>query len=57
MFPRGKLLPPREFDSPDRTASAFFYFAQRNIPHWIKKIGQFDELERTVNDPKACLSY
>jgi len=52
MFPRGKILPAREFEGPDRTASAFFYFAQRNIPHWIKKIAQYEEIEPTLNAEK-----
>ncbi len=50
------MLPSREFDGPDRTASAFFYFAQRNIPHWIKKIGQYEDIERTLNAEKVCTS-
>ncbi|KLO09566.1 hypothetical protein SCHPADRAFT_907668 [Schizopora paradoxa] len=52
MFPRGKQLPPKDFEGPDRTASAFFYFAQRNIPHWSKKIHQFEDIEGNVNAEK-----
>ena len=41
-------MKPVEFNGPERTASAFFYFASRAVPNKIKKIHHFEEIERTI---------
>ena len=36
LFPRGKLEKPIPFEHEERSASAFYYWASRNIPHGVK---------------------
>ncbi|THH12077.1 hypothetical protein EW145_g241 [Phellinidium pouzarii] len=55
LFPRGRSMPPVEFEGSERTASAFFYFAKRGIPSKIQKIHQFEDFEREINDKNVCL--
>jgi protein disulfide-isomerase A6 len=50
LFPRGKEQAPILFEHPDRTASAFFYFAKRRVPHKNKKLYHLEEIEPWVND-------
>jgi protein disulfide-isomerase A6 len=47
-------MKPVEFNGPERSASAFFYFATRAVPNKIKKIHQFDDIEKTMK--QVCLS-
>ncbi|OCB86332.1 hypothetical protein A7U60_g6646 [Sanghuangporus baumii] len=51
LFPRGKQMKSVEFDGPQRSASEFYYFAQRGIPGKFKKIHQFEEMDQ-INDKK-----
>ncbi|KAH8110774.1 hypothetical protein DFH11DRAFT_1466411, partial [Phellopilus nigrolimitatus] len=53
LFPRGKDMAPIEFNGPERTASAFFYWAKGGIPKLIKKIGVSVDLNAIVNDDKV----
>ncbi|KAI0831892.1 hypothetical protein BC628DRAFT_1311267 [Trametes gibbosa] len=59
LFPRGKDMKPIDFDYPTRTASAFYYWASRNIPHNVKKLYHLEELPPWVNSnidkPRALL--
>ncbi|KAJ4474937.1 hypothetical protein J3R30DRAFT_3505018 [Lentinula aciculospora] len=61
LYPRGKQLNPLTYDSGDRTASSFFYWASRRVPNHIKKIGQLDDIQQWVQEsaerglPRALL--
>ncbi|KAI8996492.1 hypothetical protein BD414DRAFT_478207 [Trametes punicea] len=59
LFPRGKDMKPLDFDYPTRTASAFYYWASRNIPHNVKKIYHLEDLpawvESNIDKPRALL--
>lgn len=55
IFPRGKEQSPILFEHPDRSASAFYYFATRRVPHKNKKLSTVEEIEPWVND--VCPSY
>ncbi|KAI9510011.1 hypothetical protein F5148DRAFT_1182614 [Russula earlei] len=50
LFPRGKEQTPILFEHPDRTASAFFYFATRRVPHKNLKLRTVTEIKPWVND-------
>jgi len=50
LFPRGKEQAPILFEHPDRSASAFFYFATRRVPHKNKKLYTVEEIGPWVND-------
>ncbi|KAH9066919.1 hypothetical protein EDB87DRAFT_1588962 [Lactarius vividus] len=50
LFPRGKEQKPILFEHSDRTASGFFYFATRRVPHKNKKLYRLEEYEPWVND-------
>ncbi|KAI0281146.1 hypothetical protein BGY98DRAFT_960147 [Russula aff. rugulosa BPL654] len=50
LYPRGKEQAPILFEHPDRSASAFFYFATRRVPHKNKKLHTVEETEPWVND-------
>jgi len=50
LFPRGKEHAPILFEHPDRSASAFFYFATRRVPHKNKKLYTVKEIEPWAND-------
>ncbi|OSD05370.1 hypothetical protein PYCCODRAFT_1432532 [Trametes coccinea BRFM310] len=59
LFPRGKDMKPLDFDYPTRTASAFYYWASRNIPHNVKKIYHLEDVpawvESDTDKPRALL--
>ncbi|KAI9447083.1 hypothetical protein BJY52DRAFT_1156639 [Lactarius psammicola] len=49
LFPRGREQAPILFEHSERTASGFFYFATRRVPHKNKKLYHFEEIEPWVN--------
>ena len=49
-------MKPVEFNGPERSASAFFYFASRAVPSKIKKIHQFEEIEKVIKEVRAMLT-
>jgi hypothetical protein len=55
LFPRGKEQAPILFEHPDRSASAFFYFAARRVPHKNKKLYTVEEIEPWASD--VCPSF
>ncbi|KAJ3717834.1 hypothetical protein C8R42DRAFT_676719 [Lentinula raphanica] len=61
LYPRGKQLDPITYESGDRSASSFFYFASRRVPNHVKKIGQLEGIEHWVEEtaksgkPRALL--
>jgi len=61
LFPRGKYVPPMTYDSGERTATAFFYWASRRVPNHINKLGQLPEIQPWVEEsakrslPRALL--
>ncbi|KAJ7591408.1 protein disulfide isomerase [Mycena floridula] len=61
LFPRGKTLPPMTYDSGERTASAFFYWASRRIPNTVKKLYKVEDIKPWVEEsstsgkPRALL--
>ncbi|KAI0730975.1 hypothetical protein C8Q76DRAFT_793086 [Earliella scabrosa] len=59
LFPRGSKEKPKDFDGPNRSASAFYYFAIRGIPHGVKKIYHIEDLpawvEENKQSPRAVL--
>jgi protein disulfide-isomerase A6 len=61
LFPRGQHVPPMTYDSGERTASAFFYWASRRVPNHIKKFKSVDEVPAWVEEtakkpvPRALL--
>jgi len=57
LFPRGKEQPPILFEHPDRTASTFFYFATRRVPHRNKKLHSVEEIGPWVNDVCSILTF
>lgn len=44
LFPRGSQVEPMDFTHSERSASALYYWASRNIPHGVKKLYQFEEI-------------
>ncbi|KAH9986658.1 hypothetical protein BJV74DRAFT_844210 [Russula compacta] len=50
LFPRGKEQAPILFEHSDRTASAFFYFATRRVPHKNTKLYSLEDIDPWVND-------
>ncbi|KAI0058867.1 hypothetical protein BV25DRAFT_1809975 [Artomyces pyxidatus] len=48
LFPRGKTVAPVTFDAPDRTASAFYYWATRRVPNRNTKLYKFENIEPWV---------
>lgn len=48
LFPRGASLPPMTYDSGERTASAFFYYASRRVPNPPKKLYNADEISNWI---------
>ncbi|KAK0215831.1 hypothetical protein EDD85DRAFT_871036 [Armillaria nabsnona] len=56
LFPKGNLIPPITYDAPERTGSAFFYWASRRVPTVVKKLYNVDELkpwiEQSASSPK-----
>ncbi|RPD58949.1 hypothetical protein L226DRAFT_536484 [Lentinus tigrinus ALCF2SS1-7] len=59
LFPRGGQSKPLDFDGPQRSASAFYYWASRNIPHNVKKVYHLEDLpawiEENKDAPRAVL--
>jgi protein disulfide-isomerase A6 len=59
LFPRGNQKPAVPFDSPTRTANAFFSWASKLVPDNVKKLSQTDEISDWVNQksskPRALL--
>ncbi|KAJ3530538.1 hypothetical protein NM688_g7692 [Phlebia brevispora] len=59
LFPRGSQEKPKLFEHAQRSASAFYYFAARNIPHGVKKIYHLEDLpawiEENVDRDRALL--
>ncbi|KAI0675581.1 thioredoxin-like protein [Trametes maxima] len=59
LFPRGKDMKPLDFDYPTRTASAFYYWASRNIPHKVKKVYHLEDVpawvDENIDKPRALL--
>ncbi len=58
LFPRGKEQAPIVFEHSDRSASAFYYFAMRRVPHKNKKLHSIEQIEPWVNEARpSLLSY
>ncbi|PSR71910.1 hypothetical protein PHLCEN_2v12217 [Hermanssonia centrifuga] len=59
LFPRGKTVKPLIFDGAERSATAFFYWGSRNIPHGVKKLYQFGDIpgwiQENTDKPRALL--
>ncbi|KIY51871.1 thioredoxin-like protein, partial [Fistulina hepatica ATCC 64428] len=59
LFPRGNEAPPMTYSSGERTASAFFDWASRRVPHKISRLKQASEIppwtEKNVDKPRALL--
>ncbi|TFK48528.1 thioredoxin-like protein, partial [Heliocybe sulcata] len=45
LFPRGSQLPSVTYDSNERTANAFFYWASQKVPHTVRKLAQIEDVE------------
>ncbi|TBU45416.1 hypothetical protein BD309DRAFT_956311 [Dichomitus squalens] len=52
LFPRGGKSKPVLFDGPNRSASAFYYWALRNIPHKVKKVYHLEDLPAWIEENK-----
>ncbi|KAI0259416.1 hypothetical protein BC834DRAFT_633336 [Gloeopeniophorella convolvens] len=50
LFPRGKDAAPILYDAPTRTASSFYYFAIRRVPHKNKKLYRLEQIQPWVNE-------
>ena len=50
MYPRGARGQPLLFNGPDRTGSAFYYWATRNIPHNVKKIYHLEDIPGWIEE-------
>lgn len=50
VYPRGGLSEPHTFDGPERTGSAFYYWASRAVPHEVKKIYRVEDIPQWVTD-------
>lgn len=44
LFPRGDQRPAVVFDLPARTASSFYYWSSRLIPHTVNKLYQAGDI-------------
>ncbi|KAJ6624861.1 thioredoxin-like protein [Mycena sp. CBHHK59/15] len=59
LFPRGKEVPPMLYDSGERSASAFYYFATRRIPTAFTKLYHTEDIipwiEKTVDKTRTLL--
>ncbi|KZT69295.1 thioredoxin-like protein [Daedalea quercina L-15889] len=59
LYPRGGRSKPLSFDSGERTATNFFYWATRNIPHAIRRLDSVSEISGWTNEhavkPRALL--
>ena len=58
LFPRGSDMEPMLFDGGQRTATAFYYFAERNIPGHSKKIYYIEDIEPWAKEVRLiCTLY
>lgn len=57
LFPRGGKSKPILFDGPNRSASAFYYWALRNIPHKVKKIYHLEDLPAWIEEVSLLGSH
>jgi len=59
LFPRGNQKPAIPYDSPTRTASAFFYWASRLVPDNVKKLSEWEDItkwaSKGTSKPRALL--
>ncbi|KAH9832654.1 thioredoxin-like protein [Rhodofomes roseus] len=59
VYPRGGRSKPQSFDSPERTATNFFHWASRSIPHAVKRLDSVSEISGWTNEnaaqPRALL--
>ncbi|RDB18494.1 Thioredoxin domain-containing protein C13F5.05, mitochondrial [Hypsizygus marmoreus] len=59
LFPRGNQLGSMTYDSGERTASGFFYWASRRIPNAVTKLYKVEEIkpwvEKTVSKNRVLL--
>ncbi|THH27150.1 hypothetical protein EUX98_g7025 [Antrodiella citrinella] len=53
LYPRGKQAKPIPYETAERTASGFFYWASRNIPHGVKKLYNIDDIPGWVEEHKS----
>ncbi|KAH8104078.1 hypothetical protein BXZ70DRAFT_1052435 [Cristinia sonorae] len=53
LYPRGGQVPPLSYDSAERSASGFYYWASRNIPHGVKKIYYVEDIAPWVEEHKT----
>ena len=56
LFPRGAKSKPIDFNAPERSASAFYYFASRNIPHNVKKVYHLEDLPAWIEEVRVSAS-
>ncbi|EKM50584.1 uncharacterized protein PHACADRAFT_263943 [Phanerochaete carnosa HHB-10118-sp] len=52
LFPRGRHVAPLEFTHGERSASALYYWATRNVPHGVKKLYNFDDITPWLEENK-----
>lgn len=61
LFPRGNQKPSVSYDSPTRTASAFFFWASRLVPNNVKKLNEPEDItnwaSKKVSKPRALLLH
>jgi len=59
LYPRGKSLAPMVYDSGERTASGFYYWASRRVPNSVQKLYRVEDIpswvNKHVNKPRALL--
>lgn len=53
LFPRGSQSKPVSYDSGQRTAESFFYWASRNIPHGVKRLDKVADVTAWANEHVA----
>lgn len=52
LFPRGGRVKPIEYTHGERGASAIYYWVTRNIPHGVKKLYNFEEIQPWLEENK-----
>jgi protein disulfide-isomerase A6 len=57
LFPRGNQKPAVDYDSPTRTASAFFYWASRLVPNNVKKLHEPEDITNWASKVRCSLLY
>lgn len=59
LYPRGNQLPAVSFDSNERTANAFFYWASQKVPYTVRRLAQVEDVEdwaaQKTSKPRAVL--